>query len=231
MKKWEPWIREESIGFMDFPRNFHGFSTDYPRIFDGSHNKLNLNIHLSGTRNKPFTCWFDTSYMKDLLNYYIIPMFFLMSFIIFVIYISIGCLICKRNQGNDNQNIPAANRQLSTSMSTATKLREIQCTSEEGKKLSSSSSHGYSRGTSVMSTLSAQFWSLEAKNVRVLATCMFAYFLLYLPQILTTIFEVANVYKYIAVVLIVANGMANPVIYWGHPNFNEAYRQILNVSY
>ncbi len=160
-----------------------------------------------------------------------------MSFIIFIIYISIGCLICKRNQGNDNQNIPAANRQQSTSTSTSTKLREIQCTNEEGKKLSSSSphgnsqsSHGYNRSTSMMSTLSAQFWSLEAKNVRVLATCMFAYFLLYLPQILTTIFDVANVYKYIAVVLIVGNGMANPLIYWGHPNFNEAYRQILNVN-
>ncbi len=36
MEKWEPWIRRESVGSMEFPWIFHGFSMDFPWTTDGS---------------------------------------------------------------------------------------------------------------------------------------------------------------------------------------------------
>ncbi len=168
-------------------------------------------------------CWMGGIYVYKILNIITLVVFFMMSSLVFVLYISIGCLLYRRSHRTKGHNTSETNQNAKPQTGTS-QNGEIKNVGELEKRVTNKELQGHSiKGHGIKV-------SLERKTITVLVSCMLVYYILYLPAEVTLFLDLGVIWKHIAYAMLAGNCFLNPCMYWRHPLLNEAYRKTLGLK-
>ena len=192
---------------------------------------VDQSFSLQQADNENKLCWMGGIYVYKILNIITLVVFFSMSSLVFVLYISIGCLLYCRSHRSKGNNTNESNRNANYQKG---KLQNVEINNIEtlDKRVQKKESQGHGMKELHGHNMKGHGIkvSLERKTITVLVSCMLVYYILYLPAEVTLFLDLGVIWKHIAYIMLAGNSFINPCMYWRHPIFNEAYRKALGLK-
>ncbi len=177
---------------------------------------IDQTLSLHQADNEVRLCWTGEMYADNILNVIAFVVFFTMSSLVFVLYMSIGCLLYRRSRRTKGHKTCKTNQNEKCQIDTSQNGENIGALK---KRVKTKELHRHGIKS-----------SLEGKTIRILVSCMLVYYILYLPAEVTLFLDLGAVLKHISYIMLAGNSLINPVFYWKHPMFNEAYRRALGLK-
>ncbi len=170
---------------------------------------IDQRLSLLQTSNAVGLCWTGEMYTDNILNVIAFVVFFTMSLLVFV-------FACFRRSKGHHKNKTNQNEKCQIDTSQNGEIDNIDALDKHDKRVKKKELQGHGIKT-----------SLEGKTVRILVSCMLVYYILYLPAEVTLFLDLGAMLMHISYIMLAGNSLINPVFYWKHPMFNEAYRKTL----